>query len=479
MKKNQGFFVMSGKIRFALVLCATVLLMLTSCAGARSRLAVPSETVDVVVIGGGGAGITAASHLLSEGKSVILVEKLGIMFGNTALASTQMWAAESSMQRALGLTETSDDFYNFLIRTGRNRGLNMDSAATRVMAQRSGEMMDWLLGIGVPFGRVFNIWSHGPADGSMPGAAFMIGLQAELDRSGLDYRLNTRATELIMNNGKIAGVKVTGPNGEYIINARAVIICSGGFANNPEMIAKYDPRWATLGTSGAIGQTGDGIRMAQAVGAEVVDMDMMTINPTVLFRGEQGISLTPLRANGAIMVNKLGKRFTNEMGGATIQTLAMLEQEGQTAFMIFDDTMIRTIELMRQYKELGFFQQANSIEELARIMGIDPEGLTSTVNTYRTFVRNNHDPEFGRTFMAIDFENPPFYAVRVEPAVQSTAGGIKVDIMSRVIDTNSNIIPGLFAAGSVAGEGTKAVSPLTKTFVFARIAGEAAVEYLR
>jgi len=460
------------------ILFAATFLALSACSGIPSGRRAVTETVDIVVIGGGGAGVTAASLAVNAGKSVILLEKMSFLFGATGVATTQMWAAGSSLQREYGLTETAEDFYNFLITTGRNRGLEMRSDTTRIMTQRSGEMIDWLVSVGVPFTRVFNVWSHGPAGGAAPGPAFALGLQAELDRRNIDYRLNNRATELIMRDGGIVGVRVSGPSGVYTVNAKAVVIATGGFANNPDIVATHDPRWATIGSSAAVSSTGDGILMAQAVGADVVDMDVMTINPTVFYSGDLRVSLTALRANGAIMVNKQGTRFTNEMGGPTVQTLAMLEQEDQAAFMVFDETMIRTVGFIRDFRDRGFFEQADSVEELANRIGINAAGLRDTVERYKTFVRNDHDPEFGRTFMAIDFENPPFYAVRVAPAIQSTFGGIKVDERMQVIDTNGNIIPGLFAAGDTAGDGTKGVTPLTATFVFGRIAGESAVAYV-
>lgn len=437
---------------------------------------VVDEVCDVVVVGGGGAGITAALTAHEAGRDVILVEKMAYLGGNTILVTTQMWAAGSSMQKAEGYTETAEDFYEYIV-TGKGANMNLDPDATMLMCQRSGEMVDWLLEIGVQFGRVFNTYSHGPADGGAPGPVIMAGLSAELDKQQVDYRLNTRATSIVMEEGKAAGVTVDGPDGSYTIRADAVVIATGGFANNTEMVAQYDPRWSSLGCNSSPSQTGDGILMAQAVGAALDDMENITINPTVYYDGDKLYSLTALRTNGAILVNNAGERFANEEGAYTDQAEVLLQQDGQEAFMVFDQTMLDTVGLIKQYNDQGLFVQADTIEELAEKLGIDPAGLSATVETYKTYVANGKDEAFGRSFMTIDFANPPYYGVKVYPSVQTTSGGIVINLNAEVLTETGDVIPGLFAAGATTCDGTRAVSPLTDTFVFGRIAGESAVAY--
>ena len=439
--------------------------------------ATADETCDVVVVGGGGAGITAALTAQEAGRNVILVEKMSFLGGNTILATTQMWAAGSSMQKAEGYEETAEDFYEFIV-TGKGANMDLDPAATMLMCERSGEMVDWLVGIGVEFGRVFNTYSHGPADGSAPGPAIMAGLSAELDRQQLDYRLNTRATSIVMEEGAARGVTVESPDGTYTIHADAVVLATGGYANNPEMVAEYDPRWSDLGCNSSPSQTGDGILMAEKAGAALEDMGNITINPTVYY-GENGqlYSLTALRTNGAILVNSDGKRFANEEGAYTEQAELLLQQKNQAAYMVFDQTMIDTVGLVRQYEEQGLFVKADSLEALAEALGVDPAGLTATVEVYKTYVEKGVDEAFGRSFMTIDFDNPPYYGVKVFPSVQTTSGGVAINLNAEVLGENGETIPGLFAAGATTFDGTRAVSPLTETFVFGRIAGESAASY--
>ena len=439
----------------------------------------PDEECDVVVIGGGGSGIAAACTAFDEGLDVIIVEKMPMLGGNTNLATTQMWAAGSRMQQEAGQTETAEDFYNFIM-SGKGAGLGLEPNATMFMCENSGAAVDWLLDNGVEFGRVFNIYSHGPADGGAPGPVIMTGLRNALDTRGIDYRLNTKATEILMNEeGAACGIKVESPEGNYTINAKCVVIAAGGFANNNEMVTQYDPRWPGLGCNSSPSQTGDGIIMGEAVGAKLGDMENITINPTVLYRDEGLYSLTALRTNGAILVNNSGKRFWNEESAYTPQAEALLQQDKQEAFMIFDQTMLDTVGLIAQYAERDFFAKADTVEDLADQLGIDPAGLAETVETYKGFVEAGEDAEFGRKFMTVGFDNPPYYGVKVFPSVQTTSGGIVINFKAEVISTNDTIIPGLFACGAVTCDGTRAVSPLTKTFVYGRAAGASAVAYVK
>lgn len=449
------------------------LLMCLSCAA----FAEPAEeSCDVLVIGGGGSGITAACTAFDAGLNVILVEKMPMLGGNTNLATTQMWAAGSRLQQEAGQTETAEDFYEFIV-TGKGATMPLDPDATMQMCQRSGEMVDWLLDEGVAFGRVFNIYSHGPADGGAPGVVIMAGLRESLDRRGIDYRLNNRATSLVVEDGAVCGAVIDGPDGTYTIRAKSVVMATGGYANNSEMVTKYDPRWTNLGCNSSPSQTGDGILMAEEIGAQLKDMHDITINPTVLYAGDVLISLTALRTNGAILVNNSGKRFANEEGAYTAQAELLLQQDKEEAFMIFDHTMIENVGLIAKYAEAGYFVEADSIEAVAEELGIDPAGLSETVETYKGFVQNGADEEFGRKFMTITFENAPFYGVKVYPSVQTTAGGIVINLNSEVVSTDGSVIPGFFACGAAVCDGTCAVSPLTKAFVTGRIAGESATAY--
>ena len=434
------------------------------------------ETADIVVVGGGGAGMTAAIKAHELGKKVILLEKMGMLGGNTAMATTAFFAVGSKTQKEQGIDKTVDDFYAWLMSQGTEQ-YPMDPEMTRVVAEKSGAALDWMIDIGTDFGRVFNNYFHSPTDGSAPGVAIVAALKNKMDEIGVDYRLENAGVSLVMEDGKVAGVTVTSPDGDYTIHAPAVILAAGGYANNPEMIAEYDKRWEEYGCSSSKGQNGDAIRMAIAVGADVNYIDNIKVNPTVYYLGDNLISMSTLRSNGGLLVNKLGKRFFNESGNYTLTSAAMLEQPDKVAFMVFDATMLK-IGLMQQYKDAGYFVEADTIEALAEKLGIDPAGLAAEVARNQGFCAKGVDEDFGRTNLTIKFDNPPFYGVEVHPAAQGTFGGLKVDTAARVIATTGEPIPGLWAAGETAGEGTQGNIPLAENVIFGTLAAEGAAAYV-
>jgi fumarate reductase flavoprotein subunit len=435
---------------------------------------VEDVTTDVVVVGGGGSGLTAAINVKYGNKDVILVEKMPMLGGNTIFGSTSLTANNSKIMQEQGTAVSDEEFFDWYMK----KDPTCDPDAAKVIVEKSGEAIDWLAGLGMDLTRVINTYGHSPADGSAPGPHIIKALKDEAEKQGVDYRLNTRATEIIMDGDKVAGVKVTGPDGEYNIYAKAVILCAGGFAANPDMIAQYDSRWEGIGCSSSIGQTGDGILMAQAVGADVAYMENIRVNPSVYYEGDLRISMSPLRHNGAIMVNAEGKRFANEQGDYTETSAAIMEQTGKKAYMIFDKTLLY-VGLINQYNEKGYFKSAPTLEGLAEEMGIDKAGLLETVEIYKGYVAANEDKDFGRTNLSIDFENPDYYGLEISPAAQGTFGGLKVDTNAQVINTEGKVIPGLYAAGENAGEGTQGASPLTENLVFGKVAALSAVEYIK
>jgi fumarate reductase flavoprotein subunit len=260
-----------------------------------------------VVIGAGNAGMTAAVELAKAGFKIILVEKQGLLGGgDSMLQSTSTNAGGSRMINQLGVQNAStEDFYNWLQNTADTKGINIDRDSTRTYAMRSGEIIDWLMDLGVDYGRFGkDNFSHYIRDGSAPGINIMPAIGAEIKRLNVDYRLNTRAERILMDNGKAVGVEVTGPDGKYTITARAVMIATGGYSNNQDLVAKYCPQWSNRPTTGARSLTGDGIFMAEAAGAAIYNMDVVKANYLchVIASGD-GVSLTALTPY-VILVNR-------------------------------------------------------------------------------------------------------------------------------------------------------------------------------
>ncbi len=441
-------------------------------AGAGAALpAAEDATTDIVVIGGGGAGMAAAMEAKNQGKDVILVEKLAMLGGTTALASTAFNAGGSSVQMAMNPPFTADDYYKKLIGTGS------DDPLMRVMADRSGADVDWLIDMGADMSRVINGSQHTPADGSAYGSMLVAVLTKQVGDLQIDCRLQTKATELVTDGDKVVGVKVEGPNGAYTINAKAVILATGGFASNPAMVDKYTPQWSGYPSTASVGATGDGITLATSVGAAIGNMDQASPQTVAFDTGTSVVSLTNVRYNGAILVNKEGKRFVNELSTTGPLGSAIKEQTDGGAFLLFDQAAVDNAALMQTYKDAGYFEEAGSLEDLANMIKIDAAELAKTVTAYQGFFDKGEDTEFGRKeSMFSRLDKAPFYCAWITPANQTTLGGLVIDTGARVMNEGGLAIEGLYAGGETTCSGGQGI---TRAIVLGRLAAVTAIEDIK
>ncbi len=445
-----------------------------------------SETLetDIVIIGAGGAGMTAAINATQAGKNVILLEKMPYVGGNTTKATGGMNAAETHYQKEQGIEDTVEQFVEDTMKGGHD--IN-DRDLVTVMAENSAEGIDWLDSIGAPLPKVSfsggatNKRIHAPEDGSGVGAYLVTAFRRTLDELGVEVLYETRATELIMEDGAVTGVIAEGKTVDYTIRASAVILATGGFGNNEDMIVQYRPDLKGTVTTSAPGITGDGIVMAQAVGADLVDIEQIQLHPTV----EQSTSMLiteSVRGDGAILVNQEGKRFTNELLTRDVVSAAELAQPGSYAYIIFDQHLRDGLKAIEKYVSTGITVQADTIEGLAELIDVDPATLAETLNNWNQYVADQKDPDFGReSGMDADLSQAPYYAIKIAPGIHHTMGGVKINTATQVIDTNGNPIPGLYAAGEVTGGvhggnriGGNAVADIV---VFGKIAAESAVAW--
>ena len=439
---------------------------------------------DIVIIGAGGAGMTAAIDATQAGKKVILLEKMPYAGGNTTKATGGMNAAETHYQKEQGIEDSVETFIEDTMKGGHD--LNNKDLVT-VMAKNSAAGIDWLDSIGAPLPKVSfsggatNKRIHAPEDGSGVGAYLVTRFLNKIDELGINVMYNTKATSLMTLEGKVVGVKAEGPDAYYTINAKAVILATGGFGNNQEMIVNYRNDLLGTVTTSAPGITGDGIEMAEEVGADLVDIEQIQLHPTV----EQGTSMLiteSVRGDGAILVNQEGKRFINELLTRDVVSAGELEQTGSYAYIIFDQRLRDGLKAIEKYVSTGITVQADTIEGLAEQLDIDPATLAETLATWNQYVADKKDPEFGRdTGMDNDLSQPPYYAIKIAPGIHHTMGGVRIDTKAQVIDTNGKPIPGLFAAGEVTGGvhggnriGGNAVADIV---VFGRVASDSAVKY--
>ena len=495
---------------------------------------VQDETCDIVIVGAGGAGMTAALQASDLGvEKIIVVEKTGSTGGNTSRATGGMNAAKTAAQDENEWKEVTGEAVEKTIADAKeNYGDQIGELIATVEAQyeaykanpvgyfdspelfaldtmvggkclnnidlvmtmvnHSADAIDWLA---TKNANLVSVGSFGGAsvmrihraltdDGkTTPVGAYLVKTltgAVEAD-SKIDLRVNTAATELVMTDGKVTGVKVTSPSGDYTINAKAVILASGGFGADLERVAAYNPSLKGFVTTNSAGITGDGIDMAVAVGAAVVDMDQIQIHPSV-YTESSALITEGIRGDGAILVNQGGKRFVNELETRDNVSAAELAQEGGYAWTIVDQKMMDKSSTYNGYYTKGYALKGETVEELAAAMGTDAATLQATLDTWNAAVAAQEDAEFGRMSFAEPLDTAPYYAIKVAPGIHHTMGGVKINTAAEVLTEAGEAIPGLYAAGEVTGGvhganrlGGNAVADIV---VYGRIAAQSAAAYI-
>lgn len=426
------------------------------------------ETTTTVVIGAGGAGMMTAIELKNNGQDVILLEKQAMPGGATLLAATYFVAVDTEMQKEAGMGLTIDDY--IAKQTASNPDFNADNL--RRLLENSQDSIGWLNERGANLTRPMSNYQIGIGDGSSLGVTLVKILKAECEKAGVDLRTETKVTEILMDQGKAIGVKANGPEGELIIHADQVVIATGGYAANQQLVKEYAPEWAGTPFTTAAGSTGDGHQLAKAAGANLTNMDVVRMNPAV-YTDENGssYSLSVARAEGGILVNLQGERFCNDYYPDYTQLSRwMLEQEGDTTYIVFDQKSVDTSTRLADFKDRGFFLEAQTLEELAALMEVPAENLTATVEKYRGYVDKGEDAEFGRTNnMNTRLDQAPYYAVKVKPGIQVTLGGIQVNETMQVLNPEGQTIEGLYALGECADDGLFGGAPTNIDITFGRL----------
>lgn len=443
--------------------------------------------VDVVVIGGGGAGMTAAITAKQAGLNVIIVEKMSMLGGNTVKATGGMNAAETHYQKEQNVSDTVDTFVSDTMTGGYD--IN-NSELVNILAKESSGAIDWLDSIGAPLpkistsGGATNKRLHAPEDGSAVGPYLLNAFSEQIKALEIPVYFDTKAETILTDDtGAVIGITATGKDGNYTINSKLVILATGGFGSNEEMYTKYKPELKGFVTTNTPGATGDGIVMAEAVGASLVDIEQIQIHPTV----EQTTSIMvteSVRGNGAILVNKTGERFIDEMQTRDKVSAAVIAQEEGYAYIIFDQKLREGLGAIESYVKSNIVSQGETIEDLAKAIEVDPATLTATLEAWNKAVADKSDAAFGRTTaMDVPLAQGPYYAIKIAPGVHHTMGGVRINESAQVLNANGDVIPGLLACGEVTGGihggnrlGGNAVADIV---VFGRIAGKTAAEALK
>ena len=488
---------------------------------------------DVVVVGAGGAGMTAAITAAAEGKSVVILESQSMVGGNSVRATGGMNAGKTVYQdenefgESAGVEKTlktaaekyaDNETITALAKTVSEqwaayqanptgyfdsvelmeldtmiggKGIN-DPELVETLCANSADAIDWLDEHGITLHNVSSFGGasvkriHRPvnAEGkTVSVGSYMIPLlQENCEKAGVKMMLDTTATEILTDaNGAAVGVKATGASGETVtVNAKAVVLATGGFGANLDMVVKYKPELKGFMTTNAPGIQGQGIEMAQAIGAATVDMDQIQIHPTVE-ANTAALITEGLRGDGAILINEEGQRFIDEVGTRDVVSAAEIAQTGSYSWLVVDQAMADASSVIQGYIKKGYTVTGATYEELGKAMGVDAAAFAETMEKWNGCVEAKNDPDFGRTSFANPLNTAPYYAVKVTAGVHHTMGGLKINANTEVLNEKGEVIPGLFAAGEVTGGvhganrlGGNAVADFT---VFGRIAGAAASDY--
>lgn len=443
------------------------------------------ETVDVLVVGSGISGMVAGITAAEKGSNVLIIEKQGMLgAGDSMNISTGITAGGSRLIKQLGIENaTAKDYADFLVKQAAAKKVPINEKNVRTYAMRGGELVDWLMDLGVPFGRFQkDKWFHITKDGSAPGPHIVRALSKKIADDNINYRLNSQVVVLLMKDGKVVGATVKTGAGSYKVSAKAVVMATGGFSASHELVKKWAPEWVGRPTTGAVSLTGDGILMAQKVGAQTVAMQEIKANYLCHpLTARDGVSLTAITPYN-ILINHEGKRFVDE-GHASInfKSRAMMKQTGHEAYAIVDQTAMDNLKLMRNYAAAGYFVKANTVEELASKLKVDQKAFIKTMKDYMAACQAGKDPEFNRRIQ-YPIAKAPFYAALVTPSMQSTYGGIKTDEKAQALNADNKPIAGLYAAGATSGHeayanevGFAAIIGL----VYGKIAGENAAAYAK
>lgn len=416
-------------------------------------------TCDIVIVGAGGAGLSAAVAASETDGSlkIVVLEKQGILGGNTNYSTGGINAAETSIQKELGIKDSKDLFYDDIMRGGKQENI---PSLVRNFVENAPTTISWLTGIGADLSDVGLMGgssvkrTHRPNGGSAIGPHLMKILMTASNKENIEIRTLNKVTGLLTSvDNAVTGVKVqNADSSSYKLTAKAIIIATGGFGANLDMVTSLQPSLSGFATLNHPGATGDAFGWVKAIGGATIQMANIQIHPTA--EATNHILITEaVRGNGAILVNVHGQRFCNEMDTRDVVSAAILGQENGEAFLIFDQTVRKSLASIETYANQHLLSEGTTIEELADCVGIPANTLSATVSRYNAQQKAGVDDDFGRnaTEMPVSLETSPFYTVRVTPAIHHTMGGLSVNTETQVLRADGTPILGLYAAGEVTG----------------------------
>ena len=435
------------------------------------------ENADIVVVGAGGSGISAAVKAETLGANVILIEKMPVIGGATALNAGTLIATGSKYQREV-MKETKDSpelAYKDIFTVGKNRN---DPVLVKMVTERVGGVVDWLIyDMKIPYGPAATQYPDHSANRQLGVTGRSVNylnlMREKFLGMGGKLMLQTRAQELIRDDaGKVVGVRATDKDGNTVeLTSKAVILASGGYGAVKSMLPKEMSNYVFYGLDS---ETGDGYKMATAIGAGTINLDLVKMYP-------QGVETVPghglaatasstdtMKKSGAIYVNKLGQRYVDENAALGVLTDKTVAQPDHIAYIVMDakawkeyvrksleDKLVPNEETLMTWTKIvnngrPVMAVSDNLADAAKTMGVDPEGLAKTVAHWNDMVKAGKDTDFNRKITG-GLGEGPYYIVEQKVRYQTTLGGLKADADLRILDKAGKPIPGLYGAGCVVG----------------------------
>ena len=454
-----------------------------------------TSNYDVVVIGAGGAGFSAAITARNAGANVVLLEKMPAVGGNSLISGAEMNAAKNWVQPKLGINDDSPELHaQDTFKGGDGKG---DMKVINVMTHEALDAAKWCrdyLGVRFEDDNLFFFGGHSRKRALIPvghtGTEFIAKFQAKADELGIPVITNMKAEELIKNkDGRVVGVKATMDGSEYTFNAKGgVVLATGGFGANPEMVKKYNPKIdERFKTTDAPGTTGEALYMAERAGAQLVNMGYIQTYPICDPISGAIELIADARFDGAIMLNQEGKRFVEELQRRDVLSEAILNQTGQYCWVLWNDNIGKISNTVKAhaneyeaFTKQGIMTTCDDLKCIADFTKIPFDQLQKTVKRVSDMAGKGNDKDFNHRSGLVDMQQGKYYVIKAVPSTHHTMGGVRINEKAEALTAEGKVIPGLWAAGEVTGvtHGTNRLggNAYTDIIVFGRIAGEAAAK---
>ena len=454
-----------------------------------------TSNYDVVVIGAGGAGFSAAITARNAGANVVLLEKMPAVGGNSLISGAEMNVAKNWVQPKLGINDDSPELHaQDTFKGGDGKG---DMKVINVMTHEALDAAKWCrdyLGVRFEDDNLFFFGGHSRKRALIPvghtGTEFIAKFQAKADELGIPVITNMKAEELIKDkDGRVVGVKATMDGSAYTFNAKGgVVLATGGFGANPEMVKKYNPKIdERFKTTDAPGSTGEALYMAERAGAELVNMGYIQTYPICDPISGAIELIADARFDGAIMLNQEGKRFVEELQRRDVLSEAILNQTGQYCWVLWNDNIGKISNTVKAhaneyeaFTKQGIMTTCDDLKCIADFTKIPFDQLQKTVKRVSDMAGKGNDKDFNHRSGLVDMQQGKYYVIKAVPSTHHTMGGVRINEKAEALTAEGKVIPGLWAAGEVTGvtHGTNRLggNAYTDIIVFGRIAGEAAAK---